>query len=129
MFAKDLRAGNVDGFMTRLRAFFAGIPNDLENKTEKHYQTIFYLLFTMMGQFVQTEVKNAFGNADAVVKTPDTVFVFEFKLDGNATAEAALKQIDDKSYSIQYTAGNRKTVKIGVEFNTKERTVGRWVVN
>jgi hypothetical protein len=127
-FAKDLWAGNVNGFMTRLRAFFAGIPNDLENKTEKHYQTIFYLLFTMMGQFVQTEVKNAFGNADAVVKTPDTVFVFEFKLDENATAEAALKQIDDKSYSIQYTAGNRKIVNIVVEFDTKERTVGRWLV-
>jgi hypothetical protein len=129
LFVEDLRAGNVDGFMTRLRAFFAGIPNDIENKTEKHYQTIFYLLFTMMGQFVQTEVKNAFGNADAVVKTPGSVFVFEFKLDGNASAEAALKQIDGKSYSIQYTAGNRKIVKIGVEFNTKERTIGRWLVS
>jgi hypothetical protein len=129
LFVEDLWAGNVDGFMTRLRAFFAGIPNDLENKTEKHYQTIFHLLFTMMGQYVQSEVHTAVGNADAVVKTSDTVFVFEFKLDENATAEAALKQIDDKSYAIPYTAGNRKIVKIGVEFNTKERTVGRWLVN
>jgi hypothetical protein len=128
-FTKDLWAGNVDGFMTRLRAFFAGIPNELENKTEKHYQTIFHLLFTMMGQYVQSEVHTAVGNADAVVKTSDTVFVFEFKLDENATVEAALKQIDDKSYAIPYTAGDRKILKIGVEFNTKERTVGRWVVN
>ncbi|MDR3252818.1 MAG: ATP-binding protein, partial [Tannerella sp.] len=120
-FAKDLWAGNVDGFMTRLRAFFASIPNELENKTEKHYQTIFHLLFTMMGQYVQSEVHTAVGNADAVVKTADTVFVFEFKLDENSTAEAALKQIDDKSYTIPYTAGNRKILKIGVEFDTQKR--------
>jgi hypothetical protein len=128
-FTEDLWAGNVDGFTTRLGAFFASIPNELENKTEKHYQTIFYLLFTMMGQYVQSEVRTSIGNADAVVKTPDTVFVFEFKLAENATAEAALKQIDDKSYAISYTAGNRKTVKIGVELDTKKRTIGKWLVN
>ncbi|MDR3308363.1 MAG: ATP-binding protein [Tannerella sp.] len=129
LFVEELWAGDVDGFMTRLRAFFASIPNELENKTEKHYQTIFYLLFTMMGQSIQTEVHTAKGNADAVVKTSDTVFVFEFKLDENSTAEAALKQIDDKSYAIPYTAGNLKIVKIGVEFNTTDRTIGRWLVN
>jgi hypothetical protein len=126
-FIEDLRAGNVDGFMTRLRAFFADIPYELNDKTERHYQTVFYLVFKLMGQFVETEQRSAAGRADAVVTTADTVYVFEFKLSGNASAEDALKQIDDKGYLIPFTAGSRNLVKIGAEFNVAERTLSRWV--
>jgi len=126
-FVKDLLADKVDAFMTRLRAFFASIPYDLSNKSERDYQTIFYLLFTLMGQFCQTEVKSAKGRADAVVKTPDCIYVFEFKLDTNASAEAALAQIDDKEYLIPYTADGRKLVKIGVEFSHDGRGINRWL--
>ena len=47
-----------------------------------------------MGQFTEAEVRSACGRADAVVKTPKYIYVFEFKLNG--TAEQALQQIDDK---------------------------------
>jgi hypothetical protein len=127
-FIEDLWAGNVDGFMSRMQAMFASIPYDLSDRTERHYQLVFYLLFTLMGQFVQTEVKSAKGRADAVVKTSDTVFVFEFKTDTNGTAEDALKQIDDKGYSIPYTADGRKIVKVGAEFSTEERILSRWII-
>jgi hypothetical protein len=126
-FVRDLLAGNVDSFMTRLRAFFADIPYELNDKTERHYQTVFYLVFKLMGQFVDAEQRSSAGRADAVVTTADTVYVFEFKLSGNATAEDALKQIDDKGYLIPFTAGSRKIVKIGAEFNAEERTLSRWL--
>ena len=48
-FIKDLRVGNLDQCMERIKSFFASIPNDMNNKEEKHYQTIFYLLFRLMG--------------------------------------------------------------------------------
>jgi hypothetical protein len=80
-----------------------------------------------MGQFVQAEQHSARGRADAVVVTADTVYVFEFKLSANASAEDALQQIDDRGYLIPFTAGNRKLVKIGAEFNAAERTLSRWV--
>jgi Holliday junction resolvase-like predicted endonuclease len=126
-FIRDLRANNVDGFMTRLQAFFAGIPYELNNKEEKHYQTIFYLLFRLIGEFVQAEVSSAIGRADAVVVVNDTVFIFEFKLTENATAEDALKQIDERKYAVQYAVGNKKIVKVGAEFSAEERTLSRWV--
>jgi hypothetical protein len=126
-FVKDLLAGNIDGFMTRLRAFFAAVPYDLSNKSERDYQTIFYLLFTLMGQFCQTEVKSAKGRADAVVKTSDRIYVFEFKLDENGTAEAALAQIDDKGYLIPYIADGCGLVKIGVAFSRDGRGISRWL--
>ena len=128
-FIRDLQAGNVEGFMTRLKAFFAGIPYELDNKTEKHYQTVFYLLLKLMGQFVDAEPRSSAGRADAVVKTADAVYAFEFKLTGNATAEDALKQIDEKGYLIPFTSGNKKLVKIGAEFSTKLRGLSRWLVS
>jgi hypothetical protein len=127
-FVKDLLAGKLDDCMTRLQAFFASIPYDLSAKTERDYQTIFYLLFTLMGQYTQTEVKSANGRADAVVKTSDFIYVFEFKLDKNDSAEAALAQIGDKGYLIPFTADGRKLVKIGVEFSHDGHGISRWLV-
>ena len=40
---------DIDLAMEKLQAYLAGIPNDLENKTEKHYQTIIYLIFSLLG--------------------------------------------------------------------------------
>jgi hypothetical protein len=127
-FIRDLRANNVDGFMNRLKAFFAGIPYELNNKEEKHYQTIFYLLFKLMGEFVQAEPSSAIGRADAIVIVNNIVFIFEFKLTENTTAENALKQIDERKYAAQYAIGDKKIVKIGAEFSAEERTLSRWVV-
>lgn len=125
-FIRDLMKGDIESCLERTRSFFASIPNDLENKTEKHYQTIFYLLFTLMGQYVDTEVKSAIGRADAVVKLPDAVYVFEFKFDG--TPEEALAQIGSKQYDVPYQADGRKIVKIGVNFDSATRTIGEWKI-
>jgi hypothetical protein len=125
-FIEDLQAGNVDGFMTRLKAFFAGISYELHNREEKDFQTVFFLLFRLMGQFIEAEPRSAKGRADAVVVTADTVYVFEFKITGGGTPETALKQIDDKGYSIPFTAVNKTIVKIGAEFSLEERGLKRW---
>ena len=125
MFTKELRAGEVDAFMTRLRSFFEAIPYDLNDKTERHYLVIFYLVFTLLGQYIRSEVSSARGRSDAVVETSDTVFVFEFKLNGSA--EAALAQIDEKGYLIPFQAGSKTLVKVGVEFDQAVRNLGRWL--
>ena len=125
-FADEVEAGDVDAFLTRLQAFFEGIPYDLNDRTERHYQVVFYLVFTLLGQFLQTELKSAKGRADAVVWTPERIFVFEFKLNG--TAEEALAQIDAKGYAVPWTADGRTVVKVGVEFDKETRNLGRWLV-
>jgi len=130
-FIKAIDSGNVEDFMVLLKAFYASIPYDLEenrDKDEKYYQLIFYLLFTLMGQFVEAEVKSATGRADAVVKTADAIYVFEFKMDENATAADALAQINNKGYLIPYTADNRRLVKIGVAFSITSKGVKEWII-
>ena len=88
---------------------------------------IFHILFTVMGQFITSEVKSAKGRADAVVKTADTIYVFEFKMEKNATAEGALAQIDSNGYLIPYTADDRRLVKVGVELSIEARGIKRWL--
>ena len=130
-FLRQLKNNDIEGFMTSLKAFFAAIPYDAieqKNRNEQYYQQIFYLLFKLLGQFVETEVKNNKGRADAVVKTANCIYIFEFKMDDNATAEDALKQINSKDYAIPYTTDHRKIVKIGVEFSQTEKGVKRWLV-
>ena len=130
-FMQQIRNDNIEGFMTSLKAFFASIPYDAieqKHRDEQYYQHVFYLLFTLIGEFVQTEVKNNKGRADAVVKTANNIYVFEFKMDDNATAEEALAQINSKDYAIPYNTDLRKLMKIGVEFSQTERGVIRWLI-
>lgn len=83
---------------------------------------------------VRCEERTAAGRADAVVETADSVYVFEFKLDANGTAEDALRQIDDKGYLVPYTVTKKadgspkKLLKIGVAFDAEKRTIGEWIV-
>lgn len=125
-FVQELRKGETESFLTRLRAFFADIPYELNTKTERHYQVVFYLVFKLLGQFSEAEVRSAKGRADAVVKTADYIYVFEFKLDG--TAGEALRQIDEKGYLIPYATDGRTVVKVGVSFDKEERNLGEWII-
>ncbi|MEL3910170.1 MAG: AAA family ATPase, partial [Treponema sp.] len=79
-FVRDIRKGNVAGFMERLYVSCAGLPYSFAAKDnvklrERDYQVAFYVLFTLMGQFTQTEVVSSRGRADAVVYTPNTIYV------------------------------------------------------
>lgn len=125
-FVEDMLRGDIESCLERTKSFFASIPNDLENKLEKHYQTIFYLLFRLMGQYIDTEVKSATGRADVVMKTAQAIYVFEFKING--TAAEALAQINSKGYAIPYTPDTRPVVKIGVNFDITTRTLAEWAI-
>ena len=125
-FVRELRSGDIEAFLNRLTCFFADFPYELNVKTERHYQVVFYLVFKLMGQFTQAEVRTAKGRADAVVKTADYIYVFEFKLNG--TAGEALKQIDEKGYLLPYTADGRRVVKVGVAFDAEKRNLGEWLI-
>ncbi|MDR1315743.1 MAG: ATP-binding protein, partial [Spirochaetales bacterium] len=126
-FMKDLDAHNIDSLMNRFRALFSGIPYPLTPQNEYHYQTLLYLVFTLMGEFAQAEVASAAGRSDMTVMRRDTIYVFEFKLAGGGTAEEALDQIDRKGYLLPYSAEGKTLVKVGVEFDRQTRTIGRWL--
>ena len=132
-FVEDIRAGNVEGVMERLKSIISGIAYDNfteENLKlrEQNYQTAVYLVFTLMGQFVQTEVHCSTGRADCIVQTATSVYIFEFKLSGNGSAEDALNQIKENGYAERYKADSKKIVLIGAGFEEEKRTIKEWKV-
>jgi hypothetical protein len=126
-FIRDMDAHDTDSLMNRFRALFSGIPYPLTPQNEYHYQTLLYLVFTLMGEFAQAEVASAAGRSDMVVIRKDRIYVFEFKLAGGGTAEEALEQIDRKGYLLPYSAEGKTLIKVGVEFDRETRTIGRWI--
>ena len=125
-FLEKLYDDDLEGAMVRLKAYLASISNRLSNKNERDFQTVFYLIFNLMGAYMTVEEDSAIGRADAVVYMPDAVYVFELKYDGSA--EDALKQIDDNGYLIPYSADGKRLFKIGVNYDSSQRTIGDWIV-
>ena len=107
-----------------LGIFFANIPYDLQVKQEKYYQTIFYLVFMMLGVRAEVEVETNDGRIDAMVEFPEQIYLFEFKLD--KSAEEALQQIRDQEYYRKYQLRGKAITCVGANFNTKMRTVDDW---
>ena len=133
-FVQDIREGKVDSFMERMQAIIAGIPYDNFNKEslklrEQNYQTAVYLIFKLMGQFVQTEVHCSTGRADCIVYTTDTVYIFGFKLTGNGSADVAITQRREPKSAAKARAEGKKIVLIGSSFDEQTRTIKDWAVD
>ena len=125
-FVLEVRRGDTDAFLHRLQSFFADTPYELARDLELHYQNILFIVFKLLGFYVQAEYHTSQGRIDLVLKTQDYIYVMEFKLDG--TAEEALQQIEDKQYALPFATDPRKVYKVGVNFNNQMRNIEKWLV-
>ena len=96
--------------------------------SQKDYKSFWFSTgtCTLLIEMLQRMDLNAIGRTDVVIKMPDAIYVFEFKIDG--TPEEALAQINSKQYAIPYEIDHRKVVKVGVNFDSITRTLGEWVI-
>ncbi|MFW5802431.1 MAG: ATP-binding protein [Verrucomicrobiota bacterium] len=121
-----LQTGDIDAMFEHLKTFFHNVPYDIVEQKEKYYQVIFFTVFKLIGAMIDAEVKTSLGRIDAVVRTAERVFIFEFKLRG--TAAEAMQQIKDKQYAAGYRDDPREVVLVGVEFDWENRNIGDWLV-
>ncbi len=121
----SLDQNNLGNFFETLRIFFANIPYTIQLKQEKYYQTIFYLIFSLLGLRVQAEVTTNRGRIDAVIELKKSVYIFEFKLFG--TPQEALAQIKEKQYYEKYLDLEKKITLVGVAFDSEERNIGEHI--
>ena len=123
--SKALVDNNLKEFFDKLRVFFANIPYDLQLKHEKYYQTIFYLIFSLIGLKTKAEVKTNHGRIDAVIELRDTMYIFEFKL--YDSKEDALSQIKEKKYYEKFLNKNKDIYLVGVEFDKCKKNIGEYI--
>jgi hypothetical protein len=125
-FVSEIEAGKVDEFFHRLSSLFADTPYELIKELENHYQNVIFIVAKLMGLYVKAEYHTSQGRIDLVIQTDLYTYVMEFKLNG--TAEEALQQINDKNYTLPFENGDRKLIKVGVNFSSQTRNIERWIV-
>lgn len=116
---QDLRHGKPEQFVDDLDIFMAGIPYDMKMEDENNLHNSIFILLTLIGVDVETEVHTSDGRIDLVVKTPKFLYIIELKFDHSA--EEAKSQIDEKRYYLPYINDDRRIFKIGLNFSTETR--------
>lgn len=125
-FVTDVESGNPERFMQRMKAFFADTSYQVVGDAELYFQNAMYLVFKIMGFYTQVERPTSDGRIDAVIQTPDYIYIIECKLD--RTADEALRQINDSNYAAPFAMDKRRIYKIGVNFSSQTRGVEQWII-
>ena len=113
---------DVPKFMKALRTFFSNIPYSLtDRQNEQMWQTIVYVVLRLIGVSAQGEVETNDGRIDLVAKTPDDIYIIEFKLD--KPASEAMEQIKGKEYAGKYALSGKRLTLIGISFSSEKRTI------
>ena len=125
-FVEDVRSGNTEQFIKRLRSLFADTPYEIIRNLETHYRNVVWLLFKLMGFYTQAEYRTSEGRIDMVVKTPKFCYVLEFKLNG--TAEEALAQVSDKNYTLPFAVEDQQIIRLGINFDSTTRNIDKVLI-
>ena len=92
--SRDIRKGDMDAALRRLQTFLSTIPQCDHTKYEGHYQQVFYIIFSLLGYYVDVEVRTSRGRVDVVLRTEATLYVMELKLDKNTMVPGEKLRID-----------------------------------
>lgn len=105
-----------------IRSSIANLPY-LTDKSicEDMYRNVLHMIFTLTGFTTNSESVSLCGRADTVVELSDKVYIFEYKMLGNADpnekATEALAQIDEKHYADKFEIGGRQIIKVALVFD------------
>ena len=117
---------NMEAFLPYLQSFYDKFPYTIINNNERHYQAVMFTIFAMLGADVKAEEPTPDGRIDLVLKTEQTIYIFELKY--NKSADAAMNQIEKKDYAKIFANDGRKIVKVGLSFSEDRRSLEEWTV-
>lgn len=121
-----IRRGDMDGALTMLQEFLLTIPYCDNTDYEGHYQQLLYVIFSLLGHYVDVEVRTPRGRVDIVLRTQTTLYIIELKL--NKSAETAMRQINLKDYPSRFALCGLPITKVGINFDREKKTIGKWEI-
>jgi len=121
-----IRRGNMDGALQMLQTYLATVPYCANTDSEGHYQQMMYVIFSILNNYVDLEVRTAFGRVDMVLRTATHLYLFELKL--NKDAATAMNQINLKEYPKRFALCGLPIVKVGVNFDVATRNITDWLI-
>ena len=123
---RALRQGDLEGMLRLLQQYLLTIPQCDNTNYEGHYQQLLFVIFSLLGEYVDVEVRTATGRVDMVMQAFGKLYLFELKL--NRSAAAAMQQINLNDYPARFSQCGLPIVKVGINFDTATRTVSDWAI-
>lgn len=124
--SRDIRNGDIDAALRRLQTYLSTVPYCDNTNYEGHYQQMFFIIFSLLGFYVDVEVRTPRGRVDIVLYTKTTLYLMELKLDKNAVA--AMEQINLKNYPERFALCGLPIVKVAINFDSENRTLENWEI-
>ena len=122
----QIRRNNMDAALEMLQAYLATVPYCTGADSEGHYQQMMYVIFSILDNYVDVEVRTPRGRVDMVLRTATHLYLFELKL--NRDANAAMRQIDLKEYPKRFALCGLPVVKVGINFDVNTHNITDWKV-
>ena len=114
-------ANNLQELKETLNQALAQMPYHLFGTQESYYQSIIYLLFNASSVVTLAEDMMNRGRMDITVLLPESVYIFELKM--NQSATVALQQIKSRDYAAKYRHLGRKIYAVGIELSNGDRII------
>ena len=118
---------DIEGALRMLQEYLLTVPYCRGAKSEGHYQQMLYIIFSLLGYYVDVEVHTADGRVDLVMRTSYALYLIELKI--NKSADKAIEQIELKQYDKRFSQTNLPIIKVGIDFSTKKHTLTGWVID
>ena len=123
---QKIRDGQIDEALKLLQKYLLTVPYCRDANTEGHYQQMLYVIFSLMGYYVDVEVHTADGRVDLVMRTNTDLYLIELKI--NRSAEEAMDQIELKRYDARFSQLQLPITKVAINFSTESHTLTDWII-
>ena len=117
---------DLEGMLRLLQTYLLTIPQCDNTNYEGHYQQLLYVIFSLLGRYVDVEVRTSNGRVDMVMNSGKALYLFELKL--NKSAEAAMQQINLKDYPSRFALSGLPIIKVGMNFDMERHTIEGWEI-
>ena len=117
---------DLDGMLRLLQTYLLTVPQCDNTNYEGHYQQLLYVIFSLLGRYVDVEVRTSSGRVDMVMNSGKALYLFELKL--GKSASEAMRQISLKDYPSRFALCGLPVVKVGLTFDTDRHTISDWQI-
>ena len=116
----------MEGMLQLLQTFLSTVPYCDHTDYEGHYQQMLYIIFSLLGMYVDVEVRTpegTGGHGDA-----HGYYALHRGAEIEQSAEAAMQQIDLKNYPERFALCGLPVVKVGINFDMERHTLKDWMI-
>ncbi|MBO4698017.1 PD-(D/E)XK nuclease domain-containing protein, partial [bacterium] len=122
-----LENGDIDSFITGINSLLASIPYQIIPKeSENYFSSLIYVMLRVLAVNVISELSSYKGRADAVIKTKNFIYIFEYKM-APIPAIEGINQIKTKCYADEFMSDPRKKVAVSIVIDREKKRIAECI--